>query len=112
MYGIFISYNYYLLIIIINIFINPNKDFQQKINMIIIYFAFLSRNKENYIHLGNSVKCGVCSSWYRNFRKCGSSFYLARCGVVQDFSNGQRRHTKYVKILNKWIFNVSIREIN
>ena len=36
----------------------------------------------------NSVKCGILTALYGNFRMCGTRFYPVRCGAVQDFSNG------------------------
>ena len=36
----------------------------------------------------NSVKCGVRSTLCGNFRNCGITFYLVRCGTVQGFCNG------------------------
>ena len=37
----------------------------------------------------NSVKCGIRTTLYGNFRKCGTRFYPVRSGAVQGFSNGR-----------------------
>ena len=56
--------------------------------LLFIFLFFTLKNRKGIFYIMqvayipmNSVKCGILTALYGNFRKCGTRFYPVRCGT-------------------------------